>query len=110
MLFGPIAKFGFAGLNTYRKQFAWLISIIAVLCFLTCATMVFYGTTEDYDVITTLSWASGKLALRSDAGVSLLALSWKQEHFQLGIMSFAYHGNVEPENPQRQQCVCEVLR
>ena len=97
MLLGPLAKFGFAALNTYRKQFAWLISIIAVLSFLMCATMVFYGTAEDYDIIRALSWASGKLALRSDAGVSLLGLSWKQEDFDLGIMSFAYHGDTKSE-------------
>lgn len=110
MLLGPLAKFGFAALNTYRKQFAWLISIIAVMSFFMCATLVFYGQSQDYDIIRALSWASGKLALRGDAGVSLLALSWQQEEFELGIMSFAYHGDADWATTARiqRQCVCEV--
>jgi len=91
---GPIAKFGFAVLNTYRTQFAKLISLLAVLSFLYCASMVFYGRTEDYDLIKRFAWASGKLTVKSDTNTSLLALNWKREEFQLGILSFAYRGDV----------------
>ena len=92
-LCGPIAKFGYAFLNTYRTKFAKLISCIAVLSFLYCAGMVFYGISEDYSQLRTYSWASGKIALKTDATESLLSLNWKQEEFDLGIMSFAYSGD-----------------
>ena len=54
--------------------------------------LVVYGISEDYEFIKALSWASGELALKNDAAASMLSLSWKEEDFQLGIMTFAYQG------------------
>ena len=82
-----------------------------MLSFFLCVLLVVYGISEDYEFIKALSWASGKLALKNDAAASMLSLSWKEEDFQLGIMTFAYQGVCcQLVHRMHSQLIVQVMR
>ena len=71
-------------MNVYRKRFSTVVMAFALISFIVCGFMLICGFSEDFDLLTFISW--GRIATAPREGIATdAAVQFEPETLHLGV-------------------------